>query len=319
MLSARWAAFLLTIPLFAQGAELAARAPYVLADRESSTYYLYTGGADVQVYTSKDLISWESPKAVFAAPEGGWADPAKGVSAPEVFAYRGKYFLFATLENPAKVIDPPPAAWRLTFMRGTQTFVSATPEGPFERIPNSPDGPVPPADFMTQDGTLFVEEAIPYMVYAHDWEQTIDGTMEAVEMKADLSAAAGEPFYLFKGSDAPWLKDQYLAANEPRYYPTEGPQVYRTRLGRLLLLWSSYRNGLYVQTIAYSLSGALRGPWRQAEPILNEDRAHGMVFETFDGRVMLVVGRPGPAPSRPEFYELEDTGDMLRVRRPFRP
>ena len=315
----RWSVIILAVALIAQGAELATRQPSVLADRATSTYYLYSGGDAVEMYKSKDLRRWEGPKAVFTVAESGWADPAKGVSGPEVVAYRGKYFLFATLENPGKVIDPSPAAWRTTFMRGTAVFVSESPEGPFGRIPESPDGPVPPADFMTQDGTLFVEGAIPYMVYAHDWQQIIDGRMEAVELKEDLSAAAGEPFYLFKGSDAPWLKEQYLAANGPRYYPVAGPQAYRTRLGRLLLLWTGYRGGLYVQTVAYSLSGELRGPWRQAEPILGEDRGHGMVFETFDGRLMLVTGRRGPDPSPPEFYEMEDTGDTLRVLRPFQP
>jgi len=98
---------------------------------------------------------------------------------------------------------------RLTFLRGTQIFVSESPEGPFDRVADSQDGPAPPRDFMTQDGTLYVGGAIPYLVYAHAWEQTIDGFMEPIELKTDFSQAASEPFYLFKASDAPWLKDQY--------------------------------------------------------------------------------------------------------------
>ena len=314
-----WYAVLLVFPLLLNGAEPAVTDPFVLADPASSSYYLYTGGASVEMYKSEDLVTWEGPKMVFTVPEDAWAAPSRGVSAPEVVCYRGRYFLFATLENPERVIDESPDAWRRTFRRGTQVFMSESPEGPFNRIPDSPDAPVPPADFMTRDGTLFVEGGIPYMVYAHDWEQRIDGTMEAVELTADFSAAAGEPFYLFKGSDAPWLKDQYLATKAPRYYPTASPQTYRTRDGKLLLLWSSLRDGQSVQTIAYSLSGEIRGPWRQAEPILGAGLGHGAIFETFDDRLVLVVGHPGSAPSAPEFYELEDMGDTLRVRRPFEP
>ena len=35
---------------------------------------------------------------------------------------------------------------------------------------------------MTLDGTLYVENGLPYMVYAHEWIQILDGTMEAVPL-----------------------------------------------------------------------------------------------------------------------------------------
>jgi len=41
------------------------------------------------------------------------------------------------------------------------------------------------------------------MVYAHEWIQVIDGTMEAIRLKDDLSDSIGEPIHLFKASDAP--------------------------------------------------------------------------------------------------------------------
>ena len=106
----------------------------------------------------------------------------------------------------------------------------------------------------------------------------------------------------------PWLREQYRASAEPRFYVSAGPQLYKTKSGKLLMLWSSFRDGLYVQTIAYSLSGRLRGPWRQAEPILGNDRGHGMIFESFDGTLVLVVRHPRREPSRLEYYEMEDTG-----------
>ena len=46
------------------------------------------------------------------------------------------------------------------------------------------------------------------MVYAHEWIQKVDGTMEAIPLNDDLTAAAGDPIHLFKASDAPWLNAQ---------------------------------------------------------------------------------------------------------------
>ena len=81
-----------------------------------------------------------------------------------------------------------------------------SPEGPF--VPVS-DGPIPPANFMTLDGTLYVDRAgKPWMVYAHEWLQVTDGKMEAVPLKSDLTAAEGDPVSLFKASDAPWIDEQ---------------------------------------------------------------------------------------------------------------
>jgi hypothetical protein len=41
---------------------------------------------------------------------------------------------------------------------------------------------------MTLDGTLWVEDELPYMVFCHEWVQIKDGTVESVRLKDDLSA-----------------------------------------------------------------------------------------------------------------------------------
>jgi len=41
-------------------------------------------------------------------------------------------------------------------------------------------------DRMAFDGTLWVEEGQPYMIYCHEWVQVEDGTMELVELAPDL-------------------------------------------------------------------------------------------------------------------------------------
>jgi hypothetical protein len=294
-------------------AELKADAPFVLADRPSRTYYLYTpargddGRWGVAAYTSRDLISWEGPRTVFTIPDGMWARPADGLWAPEVFGRNGRYYLLVTLTDSASVVEQPPQSWRSVTRRGTQVFVGKSPTGPF-----APVGPLAatPEGFATSDGTLVIEGGVPYLVFSHDWQQTIDGAIEAVRLSPDLSATAGEPFRLFRGSDAPWLADQVIASKTPRHYSAERPFLSRTRTGELVMFWSSTKDGLSAVAVAHSVSGALRGPWKQTTPLLTDDTGQAMVFRTFDGRLMLIAQHPTGSPlSTVVLHELKDTGD----------
>ncbi len=302
-------------------AEFFAHDPWILAHEESKTYYLYTAGqsnvngtnrSGTMTYKSKNLREWDGPYVVFTVPDGMWANPRQGAWAPEVHRYRGKFYLFVTLHNAERVIDRPPDAWRVTHMRGTVIAVADSPEGPF--VPLKTDAPVPPADFMTLDGTLYLEDGVPWMVYAHEWIQKIDGTMEAVPLKPDLSDAAGDPIYLFKASDAPWLNANQKPSTRQNSYVTDGPELFRTKTGQLLMLWSSYDRGSYVETVARSESGKLAGPWKQLAPLVGNDSGHGMLFHTFDGQLMMVLHQPFRR-AHAKLFEMEDTGDNLKVVR----
>lgn len=301
--------------------------PWILAHKPSQTYYLYTSGrtpgpdgkprSGVVTYKSKDMLTWAGPAPVFAVPDGLWANPNQGTWAPEVHEYRGKFYLFVTLHNNERLIDQPEdraiyqGKLANRHYRATQIFASDSPEGPFRAISSEP---ATPRDFMTLDGTLWVEDNVPYEVYAHEWIQMLDGTMEAIPLKPDLTGAAGEPFHLFKASDAPWYKDETKVTRKNTTYVTDGPQFYRTRTGRLLMIWSNYRDGQYVETIAHSESGKLRGPWKQGDVLVGDDSGHGMLFHAFDGRLMLIVHQPFRA-ARGKLFEIEDTGDTLRIKR----
>jgi len=330
-----WWTPLVALPLLAQvqpkaGIEFSdffVHDPFILAHKETRTYYLYNaagarqlGGqrGGVVAYKSKDLLHWDGPYPVFQVPDSLWADPAEGVWAPEVHFYRGKYYLLATLHNsnqplPYESQDKLPiynGKKAIPHLRGTQIFVAGSPEGPFAPLGNSP---APPANFMTLDGTLYVEDRVPYMVYAHEWLQMLDGTMEAVPLKPDLTAATGKPFVLFHASEAPWVKPPELKPGELATYVTDGPCLYRTSKGKLLMLWSSYRDHLYVETLAHSTSGKLRGPWKQDDVLVGNDSGHGMLFESFDGKLMLVLHQPFRQ-ARGKLFEMEDTGETLRVK-----
>jgi beta-xylosidase len=300
--------------------------PWILADNTTHTYYLYTSASAPMtgqnrggtfMYKSPDLVTWQGPYTVFVCPDGSWADPPQRAWAPEVHLYKGRYYLFTTLHNPDRPIakenvDPP----RPTFMRSTIIAVSDSPEGPFKMIKT--DAPTAPANFMILDGTLFIDKQNkPWMVYAHEWRQKGDGTMEAVPLKDDLSDAAGDPIHLFKASDAQWINERAVPNARTANYVTDGPEFFRTKTGKLLMLWSTYENmpnnfESYVQALARSKSGELKGPWEQLPPLVRNDSGHGMLFHSFDGKLLLVELQPFQD-SRSKIYEIEDRGDTLRV------
>ena len=299
--------------------------PWILAEPSTQTYYLYTSASSRQtglnragtfVYKSKDLATWDGPFVVFACPDDSWAVPQEGAWAPEVHPYKGKYYLLTTLHNPTKPLPTRGVPERPNFMRSTMIAVSDSPIGPFTLLKK--DAPVAPPDFMTLDGTLFVDPAgKPWMVYAHEHRQKHDGTIEALPLTDDLAGAAGNPIYLFKASDAPWINELAVPNARASVYVTDGPEFFRTKTGRLLMLWSSYeRNSFgmdgYVETIARSKTGELKGPWEQLPPLVRNDSGHGMLFRNFAGQLMLVVHQPFIG-AHAKIYEMEDLGDNLRV------
>jgi len=293
--------------------------PWMLVNEPDKTYYLYTSnipklsgtaGTGTMVYRSHDLKHWQPPVMVFHTSEMHWAQ--QGAWAPEVHRWRGKYYLFTTVHDDTKPLPPGRNAPHPTYRRGTISAVSDSPLGPFH--PLNPEGPLPPADFMALDGTLYVDpDQKPWLVYAHEWLQKTDGSMEAVPLADDLSRSAGDPIFLFKASDAPWFDKTMVPSTKSEQYVTDGPELYRTHDGHLLMLWSSYgTDDKYIQTIARSQSGTLKGPWQQLDPLVYEDSGHGMLFKSFDGSLMLILHRPFRN-ARGKIYAMKDAGDHLEV------
>ena len=298
------------------------RDPFVLPDPASGTYYIYTAttqGIDsaeprkgVDVYRSKDLDHWEGPTPVFEVPAGFWADQA--VWAPEVHRYRGRYYLFVTLTS--KQTLPTPPGRPPNVRRGTQIFVADKPTGPFQPISAEAQTP---ADWMALDGTLFVEAGVPYMVFCHEWIQITDGSMDLVRLTDDLACAVGEPRPLFHASAADWVRcrgdlGELFQGKRYHAYITDGAWFYRTKTGRLLMIWSSYGPRKYATGVAWSASGKVAGPWvQQPEPLFADDGGHGMIFNTFDGRTVLVLHQPNRKVERARFFAVEDLGDTIRL------
>ena len=238
----------------------------VWGDTNSQTYYLVSstgrrgpnGRAAVIEYTSKDLESWDGPRVIFEVPENFWAH--RGIWAPELHAYHGKFYLFLTF-NTDELLPEQWRNWEPRVKRGSQILVSESPAGPFTPFTNHS---TLPADMMTLDGTFWVEDGTPFMVFSHEWVQITDGRMEFIQLKDDLSATVGEPQWMFQASDAPWSEKSKTSG----CHVTDGPYLYRSKTGKLMMVWSSFGAGGYEVGLAISKSGKLAGPWeQQAEPL----------------------------------------------------
>lgn len=294
--------------------EIHMRDACILPDAATQTYYIVASapGAAVRAYTSKDLETWEGPHIIYQTPPEMWGADVdiRGIWAPEIHKYRDKYYLFLTFDSTARLAEQWSDwfDWRPRVRRASQVLVSDSPLGPFEAFANEP---TLPAEMMTLDGTLWVEDGVPYMVYCHEWVQIVDGTVSMVQLKEDLSATVGETTVLFRGSDGPWTR----RSPDDGCWVTDGPWLYRSQSGKLFMPWSSFTETGYTVGLAISESGKLAGPWtHREEPLYRDDGGHSMLFETFDGRLMMALHSPNGGPAtRIRLFELEDTGDTLRL------
>lgn len=85
------------------------------------------------------------------------------------------------------------------------------------------------------------------------------------------------------------------------------------------MIWSSFSHTGYTVGVAVSDSGKLAGPWKQkVESLYAADGGHAMIFKRFDGQLMLVLHSPNKNVERAKLFEIEDTGETLRVVKSFK-
>ena len=277
------------------------RDPYVL--EYDGTYYMYGTGLAPEGYGcvySTDLENWSEPVTVYT-PEGR-CDGTTNWWAPECHYYKGSFYLFATYLSEA------------SGKRGVGIFRSSSPLGPFEIIS---DGHITPKDRDAIDGTLYVDEdGQPWMVYVGEWTSNEDGIgdMMLAKLSEDLSSFISEPVRLFRATDGRRKSGTI----------TDGPFVYRTKNGRLIMLWSNIDNGSYCVRIAYSSNGKIDGKWRQQPGNLYEqtethaDGGHGMLFTAPGGALTLSIHSPNWSsednPTTAVFVPVDDIGDTLVIK-----
>ncbi len=274
------------------------RDPFVLND--NGKFYMYGTrardfGCGVQgfdVYVSDDLENWSEPIVCFDSVKNGcnrcvnWA--------PEVHKYNGSYYMLATF---TKEND----------LRGTYALKADSPLGPFEMHSN---GALTPYEWEALDGTLYVEDGTPYLVFCHEHTQIIDGTVCYIELSEDLTEAFGEPVTLFNGSSPYWADKK----PQGEHYITDGPFMYRTANGTLLMIWSTFIKGKYAECVVRFTHGSIKGELEHLAPIIDDDGGHGMIFNVED-RIYLTFHTPNQTNyERPKFIELVDNGSTIEKK-----
>ncbi len=259
------------------------RDPFILL--EGNTYYMYgtthfsaptiDAGNTFAVYTSKDLKTFDGPYVVFdGAAQGFWAD--RDYWAAEVWKYNNRFYLFGSFKADDRC-------------RATHILVADSPMGPFAPLSEKPQTP---ASWECLDGTLYVEDGVPYMVFCHEWLQVEDGQMCAIQLSEDLSTPVGEPFMLFRASDNPQV-DSFAQNGMQACRITDGPHVYREG-GRLHMIWSSLCDGRYA--VLEATADSLRGPWEHHPSRFTFDGGHAMLFTDKAGDRRIALHHPNTCP-----------------------
>lgn len=291
--------------------EIRIRDPFILPEVETGYYHLI-GTTDLGCpgnlcvgfdrYRSRDLQEWEGPFPIFRPTRDFWA--TKDFWAPEMHRYSCRYYLFATFKAEKHY-------------RGTQILVADSPEGPFQPIGA---GPVTPEDWECLDGTFHVDSTgAPWIVFCHEWVQVHNGGIYAMRMSPDLGRPVERPVFLFRASEAPWVRREEWPNESTRFrfptYVTDGPFLHRLSDGGLIMLWSSFTREGYALGVARSDSCTVQGPWRQEPaPIWNRDGGHGMIFRSFEGHLMLVLHARNQTPHEHAFLaEVQEREGSVRV------
>ena len=263
-------------------------------------YYMYgtraknfgRGTAGFDVYVSEDLKTWSDPIECFNSEAYGmnlcvnWA--------PEVHAYKGAYYLFATFTRPCG-------------LRATFVLKADNPLGPF--TPHSKGG-VTPTEWECLDGTLYVDpNGDPFIVFCHEHTQIHDGTICYRRLSEDLSEGIGEAVTLFNASSVEGV-DPIGNGN----YVTDGPYMYRSKTGELFMIWSSFMQGRYAVYPVKFAGGDLGMAFEHQTPLITSDGGHGMIFRGGDQLYLTFHSPNASEQEHPYFVAIEDMGDHLEVR-----
>ncbi len=285
------------------------RDPYVL--NTGDAYYLYgtQSNGGFKVWTSTDLSMWYDGGYCLTLEEGDEYYDATNSEvafwAPEVHEYNGAYYMFASFTQAGTGNQ-----------QGTAIFKAESPMGPFEKWS---DGFVTPSGHSCLDGTLYVENGVPYMIYAHEYQCSACnddmGSIAYIQLTDDLKASTGDAVELFEAKDLTnysWFETVFGKDNAN---VTDGPFVYTDENGQKYLLWStSVDDGNYVQvyTTFDSLSGGINAGSNSVQ-VYTDDGGHGMIFTDMNGIDKLILHTPNTGASRAALFNVTVSGSTLSL------
>lgn len=286
---------------------LRVRDPYILLD--NGIYYMYVVEDEkiLHYYTSSDLNNWKYGNIAFEIPQISWG--YRDLWAGEVHKYKEKFYLFISILGKSE-------------KRGVQIAVCDTPKGPFVPLK---DSAVTPENQSCIDGTLYVENNVPYIVYSRDWpsnyvekEGAYVGGIWALQLSDDLKNSVGEPWKLFSSNEDPISKKtpDRTIPNTVRY-GSDAPFVKKLSNGNLLLTWSPYLNGNYV--VLGAVSDSIKGKWEHLEePIFDKNGGHAMFFSDKENSLCMCLHAPEDMANKLEracIFKMKEENERLKIEK----
>ena len=268
--------------------------PFILFDDASSKYYMYgTGGGakdGFSSYSSKDMVNWESEGQVyFGNKKGAWGINA--FWAPEVYSYKGKYYLFYSAQwgyNPTNELE--------NFKIGVA--VSDKPTGPFTDLSDKPifDPGYPIIDanvYFDPNGKMYLYYSRccyknPVKSEVADWakkkgwfDEIEESWIYGVELKPDFSGIIGSPVLLLRppvkmnDPQAEW-ESRSVTSKEVNRRWTEGSFTFK-KGGTYYMMYSANFFGGENYAVGYATSKHPLGPFKKADnnPILQKNTDQG--------------------------------------------
>lgn len=283
-----------------KASDMKVRDPFILLC--DGWYFLYKNDYknNLVCLVSKDLENWSDNVKIFNPPADFYGEK-DFFWAPECHYYEGWFYVITSCYS------------RFTKTRRISTYKAKTPLGPFEEVTA---GGITPAGWDAIDGTVYIENGTPYMVFVHEWTSMPDkiGSFVYAELSKDFSSLIGEPKHMFYANE---LKTA-------RSGVTDGCYLIRLDSGRLLMIWSNFTNKDYVIAKAYSTNGSITGEWVQ-DGLLYEkdlradftcDGGHGMVFKNKDDKFCVTYHAPNGSYRTDEklaIRELVESSDTIKI------
>ena len=286
--------------------DMRVRDPYIVV--HNNEYYMYRWGEnDIFLHKTTDFENWSDGEIVYTLSEDSWG--SKDLWAPEIHEYKGRYYMFLSLYGKHG-------------LRGTEISVSDTPEGPFVPLTNKPATPI---ERSCIDGTLYVENGIPYIVYSMNWTQNYDekldryvGEIWALQLTDDLTDKVGKPFMLFRSNEAPTSTEMPVTINgkESAGFVSDGPFLQTLSDGTLYLTWSPHPKDNYIVSAAVSESGTIKGPWKHIDtPLYNNNGGHAMFFTNLEGKRIMAIHYPEIWHHEKAFFvEVVEENGILKIK-----
>ena len=212
----------------------------------------------IPISHSKDLVHWEI--IGHAITENNWLDlsstlDSRGIWAPDISYYNGKFYIFATLRHNSEDMNESP-------MRSQLVMTSDKPEGPYSKPSIIPVDNIDPSHFVDDDGKH-------YMIIAPG--------ITVVPLNDECTEVVGE------------IKQVWAGTGERC---PEGPHIYKIN-GYYYALIAEGGTG-YGHRINAARSRNLYGPYEECpyNPVVRQTDAeniiqrcgHGDIFETQNGQ-----------------------------------